>query len=55
MAIVAEGLDEGIEFSDGLRPLAPGQLDLVGKLLELFESGPLIEWLRLSGVCHVTE
>ena len=52
MAVVAKRPDEGIEFSDGLCPLSPGQLDLVGQLLELLEGRPLIEWLRFWGVCH---
>ena len=46
MAVVAECPDEGVEFGDRLFALAPGELDLVGQLLELLEGRPLIEWLR---------
>jgi hypothetical protein len=45
VAIVTERPDEYVELGDLLFALTPGQLDLVGQLLELLERRPLIEWL----------
>ena len=53
VAVLAECADKGIELGDGLCPLTPGQLNLVGQLLELLEGRLLIEWLGLGRVCHV--